>query len=222
MHNIWLNQAELVFSALILLTSFIFLMQNRIVAMIHTFAWQSFFLAAATLTQAIALNHLELCISAFLTLLLKVIFMPMLMFYLVKKLDIRHKVAFIQHPFLLKMLGVAIVLFCYYLIIPLRQGSLLMTSNIIAVAMAVMLLGMLLLIVHKKAVSHILGFMSMENGIFFVALVATNGMPMTVELGIAFDVLVAAILFGVFFFHIRSSIDSLDVDQLSRLREDAE
>jgi hydrogenase-4 component E len=44
-------------------------------------------------------------------------------------------------------------------------------------------------------------------------------MPMVVELGIAFDVLVAAVLFGIFFFHIRTSIDSLDVDRMNRLHE---
>jgi hydrogenase-4 component E len=64
--------------------------------------------------------------------------------------------------------------------------------------------------------------MSMENGLFFAAVVSTHGMPMVVELGIAFDVLVAAVLFGVFFFQIRESIESLDVDQLNRLSETEE
>jgi hydrogenase-4 component E len=61
--------------------------------------------------------------------------------------------------------------------------------------------------------------MSIENGLFFAAVVATHGMPMVVELGVAFDVLIAAVLFGIFFFHIRTSIDSLDVDLLNRLSE---
>jgi hydrogenase-4 component E len=78
---------------------------------------------------------------------------------------------------------------------------------------------MLLMITRRQAVAHVVGFMSIENGLFFAAVVSTYGMPMVVELGIAFDVLVAAVLFGVFFFHIRSSIDSLDVDQLNRLNE---
>ncbi|MDD1632735.1 MAG: formate hydrogenlyase, partial [Methylococcaceae bacterium] len=66
---------------------------------------------------------------------------------------------------------------------------------------------------------HVVGFMSIENGLFFAAIVATKGMPMVVELGVAFDVLVAAVLFGIFFLHIRTSIDSLDVDLLNRLNE---
>lgn len=216
----WLEQAELIIAALILFTAFIFLMQNRIASMIHTFAWQSGLLSLATLFQAISAHGIDLYISALLTFMLKVLFIPLFLFYLVKRLNIRHKVALIKHPFLLLLGAVALVLFCYHLIIPVREASTIVTSNTIAVAMSVMLLGMLLLITHKKAISHIIGFMSMENGIFFMALVATHGMPMVVELGVAFDVLVATVLFGVFFFHIRTSIESLDVDQMSLLRED--
>ena len=76
-----------------------------------------------------------------------------------------------------------------------------------------------MLITRNKAVSQVIGFMSLENGLFFAAVAATKGMPMVVELGIAFDVLVAAVIFGVFFFHIRDSIDSLNVAQLNKLAE---
>jgi hydrogenase-4 component E len=91
--------------------------------------------------------------------------------------------------------------------------------NALAVSLSVVLLGMLLMISHRQAVAHVVGFMSIENGLFFAAIVATKGMPMVVELGVAFDVLVAAVLFGIFFLHIRTSIDSLDVDLLNRLNE---
>ena len=76
-----------------------------------------------------------------------------------------------------------------------------------------------MMISRSKAVTQVVGFMSMENGLFFAAVVSTYGMPMVVELGVAFDVLVAAVLFGVFFFQIRARIDSLDVDRLNRLTE---
>jgi len=74
-------------------------------------------------------------------------------------------------------------------------------------------------VTRRKAVTQVVAFMALENGMFFAAITATRGMPMVVELGVAFDVLVAAIIFGIFFFHIRDSIDSLDVDQLNRLSE---
>ena len=89
----------------------------------------------------------------------------------------------------------------------------------LAVLLAVVLLGMLLMITRRQAVAHVVGFMSIENGLFFAAVVSTYGMPMVVELGVAFDVLVAAVVFGVFFFQISASIDSLNVDQLSKLSE---
>jgi hydrogenase-4 component E len=217
-----LAQLELVISALILLTAFIFLLQSRIHSMITTFVWQSGLLVSAVLLQAIGSGRVELYISAGLTFLLKVLFVPYLLRHLVQKLNIRHKVATVTHPFLLLFGAAILVLFCYHLIVPLKAEVWALTSNVIAVAMAVMLLGMLILITHRKAISHVIGFMSMENGIFFAALIATEGMPMTVELGIAFDVLVATVLFGVFFLQLRRSIDSLDVDRLNRLREDVE
>jgi hydrogenase-4 component E len=103
--------------------------------------------------------------------------------------------------------------------LPIVHLSGLATRNTIAVSIAVVLLGMLLMIARKKAVAQVIGFMSIENGLFFSAVVSTYGMPLIVELGVAFDVLVAAILFGVFFFHMRESFDTLDVDQLTRLSE---
>ena len=115
--------------------------------------------------------------------------------------------------------GASLMVFSYYVLHPIVQTTAPVMLNALAVSLSVVLLGMLLMISHRQAIAHVVGFMSIENGLFFAAIVATNGMPMVVELGIAFDVLVAAVLFGIFFFHIRTSIDSLDVDKLNRLNE---
>ena len=117
------------------------------------------------------------------------------------------------------LLGAGLMVFSYYVLHPIVQTSTVIMLNALAVSLSVVMLGMLLMISHRQAVAHVVGFMSIENGLFFSAIVATKGMPMVVELGIAFDVLVAAVLFGIFFLHIRSSIDSLDVDHLNRLHE---
>jgi hydrogenase-4 component E len=210
-----------VITALMLLTAFMFLIQNRINSMIGTFICQSSLLAVAMFLHAIKNSETDLYLSAILTIVLKVIFIPYLLKYYVRKLNVRHRVTTVKRPFLLLLGAAALVLFCYRLIIPI---DVLWThdNNTIAVAMAVMLLGMLLLITHRKAISHVIGFMSMENGIFFAALVATKGMPILVEIGVVFDVLVASLLFGIFFLQLRRSIDSLDVDRLNLLREDVE
>lgn len=211
-----------IITVLILLTAFAFLMQRRIHSMINTFTCQSALLAIVMFLHALREGETELYVSALLTIVLKVVFIPYLLKYFVRSLNIRHNVANVKHPFLLLLGASVLTLFCYRLIMPITITTLTQDNNTLAVAMSVMLLGMLLLITHRKAISHIIGFMSMENGIFFAALIATRGMPMVVELGIAFDVLVAAILFGIFFLQLRRSIDSLDVDRLNLLREDVE
>lgn len=207
---------------LILLTSFIFILQDQIHNMINTFIAQSILLASITLLQAIKTHETGFYISAILTIVFKAIGIPYVLRYLVKKLNIPHKVATIKYLFLLLASTVAIVFFCYHLIAPIKTNTWIDPNHIIAVAMSIMLLGMLLLITHKKAICHVIGFMSMENGIFLTTLLVTQGMPMAVELGVAFDVLIAIIIFGVFFFQLRRNIDSLDVDRLNLLREDIE
>ena len=114
---------------------------------------------------------------------------------------------------------IPLVIFSYFVAQSIIHLSGLATRNTIAVSIAIELLGMLLMCVRKSAVAQVIGFMSMESGIFFAAVVSTYGMPLIVELGVAFDILVASILFGVFFFHLRDSFGSLNVGQFNRLSE---
>ena len=85
--------------------------------------------------------------------------------------------------------------------------------------MAGVLVPFLMMITRRKAVAQVIGFLAMENGLFFAATSATYGMPMVVELGIALDVLVGTFIFGIFFFQIRETFDSLDLQHLERLKE---
>ncbi len=213
------NQAIILFAALVLFTSFIMLAQARIIPLIFAFAWQGVLLAVVTALVALVSGHSHLYISAGLTVVLKVFLIPWLLYRLTIRLGIHLEAEVIKYPSLLLLAGSGLVIFSYYVALPIVQLSGLATRNTIAVSIAVVLLGMLLMIARKKAVAQVIGFMSIENGLFFSAVVSTYGMPLIVELGVAFDVLVAAILFGVFFFHMRDSFDSLDVDRLSRLSE---
>jgi hydrogenase-4 component E len=213
------EQAILVLSALVLYTSFALLAQSRLFDLINTFAWQGVLLAATAALVAFVSNQPHLYISALLTLSLKALLIPWILRSQVLKLKLHHEVETLTSTTLTSLGGVALVIFCYYVTLPVEHLSTLITRNTIAVSLANVLLSMLLLISHRQAVSQVVGFMAMENGLFFAALVSTYGMPMVVELGAAFDVLVAAVLFGVFFFHIRENLDSLDVDQMNRLSE---
>ncbi len=213
------QQAILLLSALIVLTSFLMLGQSRLLRLVSIFAMQGVLLAITAALAADVLDSPHLYISALLTLTLKGILIPFMLHRLVVNMGLHREMETLKNPARVMMAGTGLVVFSYYVCLPIVKVSPLITLNTIAISMAVVLLGMLLMITRRQAVAHVVGFMSIENGLFFAAVVSTYGMPMVVELGIAFDVLVAAVLFGVFFFHIRSSIDSLDVDQLNRLSE---
>ncbi|MEK6551642.1 MAG: formate hydrogenlyase [Pseudomonadota bacterium] len=213
------EQAILMFAAVVLFTSFAMLAQARIVPLIHIFAWQGALLAITAALVAYVTNHPHLYFSAALTLVLKALLIPWLLHRLTVRLNIHRDIEVLRFPSLIMLGGAVLVVFSYSVALPIAHLASGTTRNTIAISQAVVLLGMLLMITRKKAIAQVIGFMSIENGLFFAAVSATYGMPMVVELGIAFDVLVAAVLFGVFFFQMRDSIDSFDVDRLNRLRE---
>jgi hydrogenase-4 component E len=213
------EQAILFIAALVVFTSFLMLAQKRLSNLVIVFAWQGFLVAVTTGLSAYTQHNPHLYISALMTLALKAFLIPWMLRRLIVKFDMHRDVESLLYPSYTMTAAVSLVLFSYYVVLPIEKLSTLATSNTIAVSLAVILLGMLTMISRRQAVAHVVGFMSIENGLLFAAVAATAGMPMVVEIGIAFDVLIAAIIFGVFFFHIRSSIDSLDVDRLNRLSE---
>lgn len=217
-----LQQILLVLAAMTLLTSFVLLQQARLVGSIHAFAWQGVLVSAMTLVVAVSEHHPHLYFSAVLTFSMKALLIPWMLHRLVRRLELDRHIEQLDKPSLVIMAAVALVIFSYWLVLPIVQHGLEFTRNIVAVSLAVVLIGLLMMVVRHQAVAQVLGFMSMENGLFLAAVSATSGMPLVVELGIAFDVLVAMVLFGVFFFQIRESIDSLDVDNLNRLTETQE
>ncbi|HHJ38390.1 MAG: formate hydrogenlyase [Methylothermaceae bacteria B42] len=216
------GQAVFLLAALILFTSFVMLAQSRVTTLVNLFALQGLLLAATTALVALVQDTPHLLISAGLTFALKAVLIPLLLHWLILRMGLHRAEDEVKRPLQLLLGAASIVVFSYYVTLPVVQLSELETRNIIATSAATLLLGMLLMISHRQAISHVVGFMAMENALFFSAVVATYGMPLVVELGVAFDVMVAAVIFGVFFFQIRESIDSLDVDRLSRLTETEE
>lgn len=213
------QQAILTIAAMILVTSFGLLAQSRVIATIHVFAWQGVLLALATALVAWDTSRSHLYISAALTLGLKAIFIPWLLVRQSRALGILREFDAVIRPGITLLAAGALVIFCYSVVLPVQVFAESATRDAVAVSLAVVMIAMLMLVTRRKAITQVVAFMSLENGMFFAAVTATQGMPMVVELGIAFDVLVAAVIFGVFFFHIRDSIETLDVDQLSRLSE---
>jgi len=209
------------FASVLLLLAFAMLAQRRVVSLIDLFAAQGFVLALSTAVVAWSTSQPHLYESAGLTLLLKVIVLPWLLYRLVKKLDVRWEFEGLINIPTTMLIGIVLVVFSFNLALPISQLASTVTRSTLGIAMASVMLSFLMMITRRKAIPQVIGFLAMENGLFFAATSATYGMPMVVELGIALDVLVGMLILGVFFFQIREQFDSLDLKHLEKLKEES-
>jgi hydrogenase-4 component E len=155
-----------------------------------------------------------------LTLTIKVLFIPWALHWLIDRLDVRWDVETLINIPATMLIGLALVIFAFALATPISQMASTVTRSTLGIALASVLLAFLMMIVRRKAIPQVIGFLAMENGLFFAATSATYGMPLVVELGVALDVLVGTFIFGIFFFHIREQFDSLDIRHMEKLKED--
>ncbi len=207
-------------AAVLLLLAFAMLAQRRVFTLINLYAAQGFALACSTAIVAWATGQPHLYGSAALTLILKVALLPWLLHRLVQKLDVRWDVEGLLNIPTTMLIGIVLVVFAFNLATPIEQLASTITRSTLGIAMASVMLAFLMMITRRKAIPQVIGFLAMENGLFFAATSATYGMPMVVELGIALDVLVAMLILGVFFFQIREQFDSLDLKHMEKLKED--
>ena len=207
-------------AALLLLIAFAMLSQRRILTLIYLFAWQGFVLALSTTIVAWSTGQHHLYYSAALTLILKVFALPWILHRLIIRLNIKWDVETLINIPTTMLLGIVLVIFAFNLALPISQLASTVTKNTLGIAMACVLLAFLMMITRRKAVPQVVGFLAIENGLFFAATSATYGMPMVVEFGVALDVLVGTFIFGIFFFQIRETFDSLDIHHLEKLKED--
>jgi hydrogenase-4 component E len=208
------------FAALLLLLSFAMLAQRRIVALVNLLAVQGALLGAATLLLAVRTHETHLYVSAALTIGLKVIVLPRLLHGLIRRLGVYWDSEPLLNIPRTMLVGLLVVVFAFGVAQPVAALASTATRSAIGIAVAVILLAFLTMITRRKAMSQVIGFLSMENGLFFGAMSATYGMPMIVELGIALDVLVAMLVLGVFFFQIREQFDGLELQPFESLKED--
>jgi hydrogenase-4 membrane subunit HyfE len=207
-------------AAMLLLVSFAMLSQRRVVTLVNLLALQGVLLCAATLVLAWRTGKNHLYLSAALTFGLKVVFLPWLLHRLIRRLEVYWDTESSLNVAGTMLLGLLVVVFAFGLAQPIAAIASTATRSAIGIAVAVVLLAFLTMITRSKAMSQVVGFLSMENGLFFGAMSATYGMPMIVELGVALDVLVAMLVLGVFFFQIREQFDSLDLHNLESLKEE--
>jgi len=198
-------------AAVMLLLAFAMLAQRRVLSLINLFMLQGLVLFVSTLVVALTTHQNELLMSAGLTMILKVIALPYILHRLIRRLSVKWDVDTLFNIPTIMLIGIALVVIAFNVAQPISQLSGTITRSTIGIALACVLLAFLMMITRSKAVPQVIAFLAMENGLFFAATSATYGMPMVVELGIALDVMVAMVIFGVFFFQIRQQFDSLDI-----------
>ena len=206
-------------AAVLLLLAFAMLSQRRILSLINLFAAQGLVLFLATALVAALTAQPHLYWSAGLTLMLKVLLLPWILHRLIRRLNVKWDVETLINIPTTMLIGIVLVILAFNLAAPISQLAGTVTRSTLGIAMACVLLSFLMMITRSKAVPQVVGFLAMENGLFFAATAAVYGMPMVVELGVALDVLVASLILGVFLFQIRERFDSVDTRHLEKLKE---
>lgn len=204
----------------LLLISFAMLAERQSRRLVTLLIWQGAVLVTSTLLVAMTAHLHHLFFSAVLTLVLKVGVLPWILLRLMHRLGIeRDNEPLVNVPTLM-LVGLSVVIFAFGLAQPISALATTVIRQTLGIALAVILLALLMILARRKAFTQVIGFLALENGLFFAATSTTYGMPMVVELGIALDVLVGVFIFGIFFFHIREQFDSLDLHHLESLKED--
>jgi hydrogenase-4 component E len=206
-------------ASLMLLLAFAMLAQRRIISLINLFAAQGFTLFLSTALVAWLTGQAHLYVSALLTLALKVIALPWILHRLIRRLNVKWDIETLINIPTTMLIGIVLVILAFNLASPISLLAGTVTKSTLGIALACVLLSFLMMITRSKAVPQVIGFLAMENGLFFAATGAVYGMPMVIEFGIALDVLVGMLILGVFFFQIRERFDSLDTRHLEKLKD---
>jgi hydrogenase-4 component E len=214
MANFDLDLAHLLASGLVL-GSLLLLYQTRVLGLLRVFAVHALVLAMAVAWQAQIQNAPHLYVTAALAVVLKVMIIPLALFQIVKRLNIQREVETVGGIGPTMLAGMGLVALSIVLMLRVTAAAEHLAREDLAFALAVILLGLLMMVTRRNAISQVVGFMSIENGLILAA-AGAQGMPLVVEISIAFSVLVALIVVGVFLFRIRDRFDTVDVEALNR------
>jgi hydrogenase-4 component E len=214
--NIGFDVAHLLAGSMLVL-SFLLLYQDRITAVLNVFALQAIALALSVAWQAFIQDALHLLVTAAIALILKGVVIPTALHRIVRRLGIHREIEQVIGAGPTMLTGLGLVALSILLVMPVGGSVSVLVREDLAFALAVILLGMLMMITRRNAVTQIVGFMSLENGLVLAA-TGAKGMPLVVEISVAFSVLIAFIVFGIFVFRIRERFDTVDVSALDRFR----
>ncbi len=218
MGSLVFDVAHLLAGGLVLL-SFMLLYQDRLYALLNVFALQAVVLALSVTWQAYAQEAPHLYVTAAITLGFKAIIIPVALHRIVARLGIHREVETALSVGTTMLAGIALVALSMVVMLRVTAMADALAREDLAFALSVVLLGLLMMVTRRNAVSQVVGFMSLENGLILAA-TGAKGMPLVVEISVAFSVLVAFIVIGIFLFRIRERFDTVDSAALDRFRED--
>lgn len=202
----------------LVLVSFLLLYQDRMSALLNVFALHAVVLSASVAWQAYIQDAHHLYVPALIALVLKAILIPVALRRVVVRLGIHRSIETIAGVGPTMLAGMGLVALSMVVMLKATSPAVdPLAREDLAFALSVVLLGLLMMVSRRNAVSQIVGFMSLENGLILAA-TGAKGMPLVVEISIAFSILVAFIVIGVFLFRIRERFDTVDLQALDSFR----
>jgi hydrogenase-4 component E len=203
----------------LVLVSFMQLYQDRLTALLHIFALHALMLALSVAWQAHVQGAPHLFVTAGIALVFKAIVIPVTLHRIIVRLGIHREIETVGGIGLTMLAGIGLVALSMVVILRVTGGADPLAREDLAFALSVILLGLLMMVSRRNAVSQVVGFMSLENGLVLAA-TGAKGMPLVVEISVAFSILIAFIVIGIFLFRIRERFDTVDVGALDRFRGD--
>jgi hydrogenase-4 component E len=216
MHSLSFDVAHLLAGSLVLV-SFMQLYQDRLYALLNIFALHALILALSVAWQAYIQSAPHLFITALIALVFKAIVIPLALHRIIVRLGIHREIEKVVGVGTAMLLGMALVALSMVVMLRVTTEADPLAREDLAFALSVVLLGLLMMVTRRNAVSQVVGFMSLENGLVLAA-TGAKGMPLVVEISIAFSILIAFIVIGIFLFRIRERFDTVDVQAIDSYR----
>ncbi len=201
--------------SLILVSTFLILGSTRLYSCVRAFGIQSFLLACVAGIVAYSTGKNDIYIVSALTLIIKALVIPYIFIYIIREIKVKREISLYVGISPSLIIGGVLVVISYYLIRSINLVEL--SSFALSASMSLVSIGLFIMISRKKAIMQMLGILVMENGLFLGAISLTYGMPLLVELGIFFDVLIGALIMGILIFRINRTFESIDTDMLKTL-----
>jgi len=201
---------------IILVFGFSMLSQRRLAAMITIYQIQAFVLSAAAFWQGFAQHEGNLYLTGFITLGIKAVLLPIGLRQIVARFNMIRAVETAMPVLLSTLIGVGLIGVAVLVVLPSTMSAVSLTREDLAIALSVVLLGLLVMVTRRNALAQIIGFLSTENGLVLAA-IGMPGMPFVAEFSVALLVLLAFLVVGVFLFRIREHFDTLDLTGLEEI-----